>query len=215
MPSAASPVRDELQRGAHVLRLRDVGFDALPHAKPFQRRLAVFSGRHGIDRRHRQLAVAERLGEREVRLDGHLANLAVGRRHQHDVVAEERHPRRLVDQAALLQVVHPVEVGGEEDVGRRRLLDLLGECRARGIADRHRLAARCAVVGDRGVERVLEARGGEDERRVVLRESGGRGRRERQRGSEQQGLHFHEQGSRIEERYSRSEITLLSSLARV
>ena len=50
-------------------------------------------------------------------------------------------PSRLTRVSALIrfllrEIVHPVEVGGDEDVGRRALLDLLGQRRARGIGDR-------------------------------------------------------------------------------
>ncbi len=50
-------------------------------------------------------------------------------------------PSRLTRVASLMclladRVVHPVDVGGHEDVGRRALFDLLGQRRARGIARR-------------------------------------------------------------------------------
>src|SRR5262249_26621822 len=71
-------------------------------------------------------------------------------------------------------VVHPVEVGRGEDVGGGAVLDLLYECRTRGIA-RHHLDPR--ALGEGGidvVERVLERGGGKDRDGLVLRERSGR-----------------------------------------
>ena len=67
-----------------------------------------------------------------------------------------------LDQVALGQIGHPVEVGRDEDVGRRALLDLLGERRARRVGDRRLLAGLGLPGGVDVVERVLQARGGED-----------------------------------------------------
>ena len=80
-------------------------------------------------------------------------------------------------QVALGEIVHPGEVGRDEDVGRGALLDLLGERRARRVGD-HRLLAGLGLPGGVDVvERVLQARRRED-RHVLCR---GRRRQQRRR----------------------------------
>ena len=69
-------------------------------------------------------------------------------------------PSRLKRVSALIRflpadIVHPVEVGGDEQVGRRALLDLLGQRRARGIGD---LGRRLAGVLGPGRSRSRRAR---------------------------------------------------------
>ena len=179
MPSGASPRRHQLQRGAHVLGLRDLAFDRGPDAELFQRGLAVFAGRHGLDVAHGELAVAEQLGEVEALLDLGL-----------DLANPPARPARCGCRAGstavsglirLLvgEIVHPVEVGRDEDVGRRALLDLLGERRARGIGNGRLLPTSASQLVD-GIERVLEAGRGEH-RHLFLRDSGGHARKQQSR----------------------------------
>ena len=93
----------------------------------------------------------------------------------------------LPDQVLVGKIVHPVEVGRDEDVGRRALLDLLGERRARRIGDRRLLAGVRLPGGVDVVERVLQAGRGEDGD-LRLRERG------RRRGEEHRGQAADESG---------------------
>ena len=86
-------------------------------------------------------------------------------------------PSRLTRVGSLMvflrdRVVHPVGVGGDEHVGRRALLDLLGEHRACGIADAELDAGLGGVGGVDLVERVLHRGCGEHGDGLVL--GGGR-----------------------------------------
>ena len=85
-----------------------------------------------------------------------------GRRDQHDAVAEQIHFGVGLDQVLVGEIFHPVEVGRNEDVGRRAFLDLLGERRARRIGHRRLFADVRLAGGVHGVERVLQAGRGED-----------------------------------------------------
>jgi hypothetical protein len=91
--------------------------------------------------------------------------LLPGRRNQHELVAEDVLPRSRAQQLALFQVVHPVEVGRDEHLRRRAGLDLLRERRACAVRNR-RLRRRHRRDF---VERVLQARRGEDERLLRVR----------------------------------------------
>ena len=73
------------------------------------------------------------------------------------VVAEQLHFGVRLGQLLVGEVFHPVEVGRNEDVGRRAALDLLGERRARRIGDRRLLAASAFAGRVDVVERVLQA----------------------------------------------------------
>ena len=79
-------------------------------------------------------------------------------------------------QMALVEIVHPVQVGGNENVRRRAGLDLLGQCVAGAIRNDHLVAgARLELLGLL-VHRLLEACGREDGHVG----GGGRGRGDRQ-----------------------------------
>ena len=152
-----------------------------PDAELLERRLAIFTGRHRGDRAHGELAIrAERFGQRKARLDLERRGRIL-RRDENQRVAEQRHARCSVDQVLLGEIVHPVEIGREEDVRRRAGFDLLGERRGRGIADRDVLAGLGLVGGHGGVERVLEASRGED------RDVGGMGKRRGERRGDEDG----------------------------
>jgi len=60
-------------------------------------------------------------------------HIAVGRRDQNEPIAEQVAPRRRLDQMPLFQVIHPVEIGRYENVGRRAAFDLLGQHRTRRV----------------------------------------------------------------------------------
>ena len=59
------------------------------------------------------------------------------RHHDDERVPEQVHARGLVDQPALVEVVHPIRVGGEEEIRGRRRLDLLRQSRRRVETERH------------------------------------------------------------------------------
>src|SRR5204862_8241209 len=74
----------------------------------------------------------------------------------------------------LLDVVHPLGVRRDEDVGGRPVLDLPGKRIAGGVGDRRLVSAGRLERARDGVERFLEARGGEDGDAVGPGEGGGR-----------------------------------------
>ena len=98
--------------------------------------MAYCADRHRAHVAGRDAAVARELGEIEALADGHVADLGILRRDQHQPVAEQIDARAVLDQLLLRAIVHPFEIGGGEHVGRRALLDLLRQRRARGIARR-------------------------------------------------------------------------------
>ena len=174
---------DQQERRAHVLGLRHVVLHVGPGAQLLERRLAVLAGRHGIDVGHRELAAGQRLGEVGA-LDLEAGELGILGRDQDDLVAQEIEAAVGLDQVLARDVVHPVEVGGDEHVGRRALLDLLGQRRARRVGDLgHRLAG---VLGPgRGdlIEGVLQAGRGKDDH-FVLRLGDARQERQGERQAE-------------------------------
>ena len=156
---------DEGERGAHVVRWREARRHAVPHAEGGQRGLAVASGRHvhGIGDGQASTG-AERRGEREAGADGQRRH-PILRCDQHQPVPDHVHARRARNPRPLGQVVHPLLVGREEDVGRRALFDLPGEERRPRIG---RLQRHTGPLGDECadlVQRALQADGGEDEHR--------------------------------------------------
>src|SRR6185312_1894696 len=104
--------------------------------------------------------------------DCHLVDLGILRCDQHDAVAEQIDAGRHVDVLLVDGVVHPVGVGGHENIRRGTLLDLLGERRTRGIA-RHHLDAGLGGVGSVDViEGVLHRSRGEHREALVLGKCG-------------------------------------------
>src|SRR5439155_13860226 len=98
------------------------------------------------------------------------------RRDQHDAVAEQVDPRRLLDGFLPRRIVHPVGVRGNENIRRRALFDLFCERRARGIA-RGDLDAGFGGIGSVDVvERVLHRGRGKHGEAVVLRKGRRKGR---------------------------------------
>ena len=103
-----------------------------------------------------------------------LADLGILRRDQHQPVAEQVDARVVLDELLLRAVVHPFEIGGDEHVGRRALLDLLRQRGACGVARHHLDAGRLGEGRVDVVERVLHRGGGEDRDGLVLRGGGAR-----------------------------------------
>src|SRR5215469_8499420 len=96
----------------------------------------------------------------ETRLDFDL-EVSIGRSNQDELVAEQVAPGCWLDQMPLLQVIHPVEVGGYEDIGWRTGFDLLGQRRACCVRD-FRVSAALLLEELRSfVEGIGQAGGGE------------------------------------------------------
>ena len=154
---------DEQERRAHVLGLRDLVLHACPGAEMLERRLAVFAGRHRIHMAHRQAVAAKDRGEIDAGLERRPAAVE-----PFGATSTRELPSRLTRLSGLISpfeasVIHPVEIGGDEEIGRGAGLDLLGERIAGGIGDRDPLAG-LAHPGRAGiVERILQAGGGENQ----------------------------------------------------
>ena len=90
-----------------------------------------------------------------------------GRGHQNKFVAKQVLARVAFDEVFFVEIVHPVEIGRHEDIGGSSLLDLFGKGGGSGIRGRRQLARFSLPLGDRPVERVLEACGGENPDRLA------------------------------------------------
>ncbi len=109
-PGRCLCARDQQQGRPHILGLGQLPRHLVPHAQLHQRRLAVPAGGDRVDVRDGEAAVADQRGEVEARLDIDGLGLVPGR-DQHDAIAEQVGARPLPDQALLLHVVHPGDVG--------------------------------------------------------------------------------------------------------
>ena len=78
-----------------------------------------------------------------------------------------------LEQILLGQIVHPVEIGRDKDIGRRRRLDLLRQGRARRIGGGGFLACFAAVGGVHLVERIFETGRGKNDQLGILRQCRG------------------------------------------
>jgi hypothetical protein len=88
------------------------------------------------------------------------------------LVAQQVGARVGLDQVALLHVIHPVQIGRNEHVRRRPLLDLPGKGGAGSVRDRHSLTCLPLPLGIYFIERVLETGRCEDQK--ILGLCGGR-----------------------------------------
>lgn len=86
----------------------------------------------------------------------------IPRRDDDQPVAEKIEAALGLDEMSRGEVVHGVEVGRGEEVGRRALLDLFGEREGTRIGNVEVGAVRGLVGGCRVVERIFQARGRED-----------------------------------------------------
>src|SRR5205814_5811273 len=120
--------------------------------------------------------VSGKPGEIEALSDRDIVYFGIFGSDQDDTVAEQIDPGRYVDVLFADGIIHPVGVGGHEDVRGRTLLDLPCERRTRGIAG---IDLDAGLRGERGVDvvkRVLHRGGGEYGEDLVLGESGRSGR---------------------------------------
>ena len=70
----------------------------------------------------------------------------------------------------LCQIVHPVEIGRDEDVGGSAVLDLLGQCRTRRQRDADMLAGLALILRGDIVHGILEAGRGKYQDIMALRD---------------------------------------------
>ena len=129
--------RDEGKGRAHIFRLREFRLRGRPGSELFQSCLGVKAGRNGFHIGDGDTAVARKPGKVESLLDGHMAELGIRRRNQHQFVAKQVHACVRLDQLALGHVVHPAQIGGDEHVGGCALLDLPRQRGACLIARHH------------------------------------------------------------------------------
>ncbi len=120
------PARDIFQRHANIFRIRHFGRDTIPHAQRDQRRLGIFARRHGCGIGQRQSSISQCRGQVEMRRDIHHGPGA-GACHQHQPIAQQVFARPLRDQAHFLEIIHPVRIRRQEDIGPRALFDLPGQ----------------------------------------------------------------------------------------
>src|SRR6516165_9137011 len=113
------------------------------------------------------IAAKERAAKVEAGLDVDLRRPLLGS-DQHDAVAQQIGARVGPYQVLPREIVHPVDVGGDEHLRRRALLDLFRQRRACRVGDGGLLAGLLAPLQVDGIERVLEARGSEDDHVSLL-----------------------------------------------
>src|SRR3954468_17420382 len=155
--------RHERKRSAHVLRGRDARRDLIPDAELLDRRLGVLAGRHAVRLGERDPAVSERPGDRKSGGGLELHGLLHGG-DQHKAVAEEVAARARREEFFSFDVVHPVEVGRDEEVGRRTVLDLARERSARAVGN----DGFSRIERNDFVQCLLETRCGEHRQRLSL-----------------------------------------------
>jgi hypothetical protein len=147
--------------------------ESIPEPESFERLSRVFPGGHARCFRDGEAAAAERRKHAVPvgRIDRFQRRCR--RRDQYQRIAHEYEARRRFDQLAILQVIHPLVVGGNEDVRRRTLLDLFRERRTRRIRnDDLQMPGGFPGTLD-AVEALLEAGGSENREQMP----GGHGRR--------------------------------------
>src|SRR5229473_2732037 len=175
-PENSFAARHQCQRGAHALRHREFRFRCLPRTEFFECRPGVLADRNRFHVAGGDLAATCEFCQIEAWSDRDMVDSGILRRDQHDAVAEQVDPRRLLDGFLPRSIVHPVGIGGQENIRGRALFDLFCERRARGIA-RDDLDAGLGGVGVVDVvERVLHRGRGKHSEAVVLRKDRRRGR---------------------------------------
>jgi len=125
-------------------------------------RLGVEAGRHRLRIGDRDAAVAGKLGDIEALLDLDVGEFGVLRCDQHQLVTQQVDARIGPNERLAGEVVHPFDVGGNEDVSRRAGFDLLGKRRTRRVACSHLRTARLGEGGIDVVEGVFQRGGGEN-----------------------------------------------------
>ena len=109
-----------------MLRSRNLFLHAGPNAKRFQSGFCVLAGRDAVGVCHGKLARAQRWRKGKAGRDGQ-SRVVVCRRNQDQTVADKINPARRRKQFARFQIIHPVDIGRDENVGGRARFDLLGE----------------------------------------------------------------------------------------
>src|SRR5436190_12894909 len=107
---------DERQGGPDILALCQARLDRGPQPQLLERRLGILAGRYSLHIAERKLAVGESSGEIGTRLEFELEARSLGG-DEHESVAEQDRASAGLDQLLLVQIVHPVEIGRDEDIG--------------------------------------------------------------------------------------------------
>ncbi len=164
----------EGQGRADVVGGGDLAGDLVPDPHPCEGGLGVFAGGHAGRIGQGQASTAQGGQDRRA-LDQLQLHLGVGRGDQHQLVGEDVAARGLHHQVLALQEGHPVGVGGDEEVGRRALLDLVGDGGGAAEGEAHGLAGLGGIGLAGGAQRVLQGGGGEHGHgRAVGADRGGR-----------------------------------------
>ena len=166
-PQRHFATRHEHHGAAHIVGAHQAILDLVPDSERSERRARVAAHRHRIRIAGGESSATERGREREAGRDLEF-DLAVGGRDQHQPVAGEIAARRLLDQTALLQVVHPLLVGGDEDVGFAAGFHLAREHRAGGERQFHGHAGGSGPVRRQLAQNVGQRRGGEHQQLGTL-----------------------------------------------
>ena len=153
--------RHQHQRGTHVFGAGEGLLDFVPHAQGGERSLGVLADRHRIRIGQCQAPAFECRSEAEAGRNRQL-DVAVRRGHQDKHIEQQVLARTGDDQVLLRHIVHPLLVGGEEQVGRRTVLDLFGQRVAAGIGNSHLMSGFRGERLDVLVERLLQAGSGKD-----------------------------------------------------
>ncbi len=159
------------QGGAHVVGFGEAVLHFAPQAQGLQRLPGIAPGRNAGGLREGEAAVRAQRGPKFAGAQRHRRRRR-RRRHQHQAVARQQAPRRGIDQAAFLQMVHPCQIGGDEHVGRGTLFDLPRQGGTAGVGHHHRLPGSSGPEFRRGIQAFLQAGG--REHRQPLRHRGAR-----------------------------------------
>jgi hypothetical protein len=116
----------ERQRRTHAVGAHQAIRDVAPDPEGGQRFAGITAGGHRIGIAGRQAAFAERGGQSKTGLDLQF-DLAVGWRNQHQSIADHIVPGVGLNQVVILQIVHPLQVGGKEHIRGRAIFDLPGQ----------------------------------------------------------------------------------------
>ena len=154
-PRLRVPGVDRGERRADVHRGDHLVLDPVPEAERLEPRARVDSRRNRVRVRQHQVLELRQVGRSGDR------GLRVGGDDDDQIVREHVATIGLVDEARLLELVHPRRVGREEDVGGRARLDLAREIAGGTEAEADRVAAALLERLPELGHRVGQARRGE------------------------------------------------------
>src|ERR1700674_2504741 len=152
--------RHQGQRDPNVLGPCDLPLHARPHTEHLQRPFPVFSGRDGVWIGHRELVSTQRGREPKVGFDLE-RRLAAGGRDQHEAIGEEVAAAAWREKLASVEIVHPLQGCGDEDIRRSAGLDLLRQGTTGPVRDDDGDAGLAFEIPGLLIQRLPEARRGE------------------------------------------------------